>query len=327
MKEPAYILYGSSSLRTVNLQTGNIIKSRMPPMKNAFGEGITVFNNKIYQLTYKEGKAFVYDMQFNHINTLSYQGEGWGLTHDDRHLIMSNGSSTLFWRDPQNLSIQRQIRVTDRGQEVSGLNELEYVNGQIYANVFPTTRIARIDPESGQITGWLDTSSLQKEAGGYNRNAVSNGIAYHPDRDTFFITGKYWSKVFEVKLIDSESTPIKNPMPQPVQPVVPVKPVPVGVSVYLQGHAQSIQPSMNGFEYSGNRLIGTLYGPGNANFNLYLYQRPVNSKKWKIVARSTGPYSKERIEYKPPRGNYVYRWQIHAATGQSGMALFHEQRD
>lgn len=338
-------LNGRSSVRKVNIDTGRPVQNRKMTLPNAFGEGLTVLNGRVYQITYKEGKAFVYDKNLNSLQTFSYSGEGWGLTNDNTSLIMSNGSSTLYWRNPHNFAIEKQLRVTDNGKEVSGLNELEYVNGQIYANIFPTPRIARIDAQTGQVTGWLDVSGLRRESNNANNiRAVSNGIAYNADKGTFFLTGKYWSTVFEVKLSDFSApintptpiipTPVTPPVPQPVPVTPPPAPKPIPApshnsytdTSYIPGLSHKVLPSMDGFAYSGGRLSGQINGPQGTNFNLYLYQRPANSRQWKMVAKSVQPGSQDRIDYQAPRGNYIYRWQVHTSERQGGEISFQEQR-
>jgi glutaminyl-peptide cyclotransferase len=192
--------YGESDLRRVVLATGKI-KRKIEKNEKYFGEGVTVFKNRIYQLTWRENVTFVYSLDtWRVVKKLSYEGEGWGLTHDRRHLVMSNGSNEIVFRDPVDFEVKRRIEVTDRDGDVTGLNELEWVKGQILANVWPTDRIVRIDPTTGEVTGSYDMSSLRAME---SREAdVTNGIAYMSRSDRLFVTGKYWAHVYEVILRD-----------------------------------------------------------------------------------------------------------------------------
>ena len=189
-------LYGHSSLRKVNLKTGMVLKKHSLPSL-FFGEGITVFGTKIIQLTWKSKMGFVYNKEnFEVLQTFHYPTEGWGITNDGRRLIMSDGSSTLFFLDPETFKEVDKIDVLDQeGAAVKGINELEYIKGEIFANIWPTTRIARISPKTGRVTGWIDLAGivpLEKDAD------VLNGIAYDEKNDRLFVTGKLWPKVFEI---------------------------------------------------------------------------------------------------------------------------------
>lgn len=177
--------------------------------KDFFGEGITILNNKIYQLTYREHKVFVYDAAtFKKINELSWLYEGWGMTNDGKRIIISNGSSNLFFVNPDDFKILSQVSVTDNYGPVSAVNELEYVNNFIYANVYGTDFIIKIDPQTGSVVGRIDCSGiLQKSGMNYNAQNypgssgnVLNGIAYDSAKNTFYITGKMWPALFEIKL-------------------------------------------------------------------------------------------------------------------------------
>lgn len=194
-------LYGRSSLRKVNLKTGKVLQRHAKPSRY-FGEGITVLNNKIFQVTWQSRVAFVYDRNsFRILNTFAYDGQGWGITYDGRSLIMSDGTATLRFLDPQTFRVINRIEVTDSNQPVTGLNELEYVRGEIYANVWNTDRIARIAPDTGRVVGWIDLHGL---LGAEHRDQpvdVLNGIAYDPEQDRLFVTGKLWPKLFEIKLV------------------------------------------------------------------------------------------------------------------------------
>lgn len=191
-------LNGHSSLRRVELETGEVVQ--IERLSTAyFGEGITVWEDQIVQLTWKSGQGFVYDKEtFTLERTFSYEGEGWGLTHDGQRLIMSDGTSWLRFLDPETLSELDRVQVRDKGEPVVRLNELEWVRGQVWANVWQTPRIARIDPETGTVLGWIDFTSLvaQEPAGVLNGIAVRNGDV--------FVTGKRWSHVYQVKIVPAE---------------------------------------------------------------------------------------------------------------------------
>ena len=193
-------IYGKSELRKVELKTGRVLKSNRLP-ERFFGEGITAWGNKIIQLTWREKKGFVYEKDgFGLVREFSYATEGWGLTHDDKRLVMSDGSSYLHFLDPQTFKETGRIAVSDRGLPVSNLNELEYVRGKIYANVWPTERIAIISPETGDIEAWIDLSGLVRGLGIPPGEDVLNGIAYDSEHDRLFVTGKFWPKLFEIQL-------------------------------------------------------------------------------------------------------------------------------
>jgi glutamine cyclotransferase len=195
-------LEGESTLRKVELDSGDVLQMRELD-EEYFGEGIAVLNGRIYQLTWRSGVAFVYDAEtFELLKTFSYEGEGWGLTTDGERLIMSNGTNTLVFRDPETFAVAGQIDVRDSGIPVPDLNELEYVDGEIWANVWQTDRVARIDPASGQVIGWIDLSGLlsEEEREGHDVD-VLNGIAYEPESGRIFVTGKLWPNLFEIELV------------------------------------------------------------------------------------------------------------------------------
>ena len=191
--------YGLSSLRWVDLHTGKPIKEHTLPQKY-FGEGITVFNDKIIQLTWKSNVGFVYDkISFRLVREFIFPFEGWGITHDGTSLIMSDGTAALRFFDPENFKEKRRVNIIGDNGPVDKLNELEYVNGKIYANIWKTDKIAIIEPESGRVTGWLDLSGLLgKERVGYSVD-VLNGIAYDPVKDSLYVTGKLWPWLFEIE--------------------------------------------------------------------------------------------------------------------------------
>jgi glutamine cyclotransferase len=194
-------LNGMSELRLVDLETGEVLESHRLTSEY-FGEGVTVLGDKIFQLTWLTGIAFVYDKEsFEQIGTFSYDTEGWGLTNDGSSLIMSDGSDQIFYRDPETFEVTRQISVHDGGNQIFNLNELEYIDGVIWANVWKTNFIARIDPESGQVIDWLDLTALeaQVQAAGEHID-VLNGIAWNPETNTVYITGKLWPTLFEIEL-------------------------------------------------------------------------------------------------------------------------------
>lgn len=193
---------GDSQLRLVDLENGAVLKS-VDLNSDEFGEGVTVLGDRIYQLTWKTEIAHVYDLAtFEEIGTRSYAGQGWGLTTDGTSLIMSNGSDQIVFRDPDTFEISRTISVRDGDTAISQLNELEYVNGVIWANVWMTNLIARIDAETGEVIDWLDLSALDAEVRTANSNVdVLNGIAWNSDTGTMLVTGKYWPTLFEIKLL------------------------------------------------------------------------------------------------------------------------------
>jgi glutamine cyclotransferase len=192
---------GQSSLRKVNPDDGAVLMVHSLT-DEYFGEGITIFNEKIYQLTWQSYTGFIYDKStFMMMEEFYYNMEGWGITHNGKELIISDGSSTLYFLDPVTLEILREISVSDDNGHVNNLNELEYVNGEIFANIFYSYRIARINPETGKVVGWIDLSGiLSNEKFDYPVD-VMNGIAYDTDADRLFITGKLWPQVFEIRLI------------------------------------------------------------------------------------------------------------------------------
>lgn len=198
-------LEGESTLRRVDLESGEVLQSRELD-DEYFGEGIAVMNDRIYQLTWQSRTCFVYDQEtFDLLGTFSYEGEGWGLTADGERLIMSDGTSRLVFRDPETFAELGQIDVRDAGIPVSRLNELEYVEGEIWANVWQTDRVARIDPTSGLVTGWIDLSGLlSPEERQTHTVDVLNGIAYDAETGRVFVTGKWWPKLFEIELVSSE---------------------------------------------------------------------------------------------------------------------------
>jgi glutamine cyclotransferase len=192
-------LYGQSTLRRVELDTGMVIQLYALP-DQFFGEGITVLDDKIIQLTWQSNRGFVYDKHsFDLLQEFSYPTEGWGITHDDSSLIMSDGTATLYFLNPETFEKVSQIEVYDVGP-VTELNELEFINGEVYANIWKEDKIAIINPQSGQVTGWIDLEGIQ-DLENLDGNDVLNGIAYDAEEDRLFVTGKGWSQLFEINLI------------------------------------------------------------------------------------------------------------------------------
>ncbi len=191
-------LEGRSTLRRVDLATGEVLQSRDLSPEH-FGEGVAVVGDRIYQLTLETGTCFVYDREtFAVLETYAYPGAGWGLASDGKRLVMSDGSDRLVFRDPATFAALGHVDVRDGGVEVSNLNELEVVGGEIWANVWLTDRIARIDPASGRVTGWIDLAGLLSAAEAGTAD-VLNGIAHDPATGRVFVTGKLWPALFEIE--------------------------------------------------------------------------------------------------------------------------------
>lgn len=191
--------YGASSLRKVELATG-VVQQQHDLASDLFGEGIALWNDQIVQLTWKNRVAIVYDRAtFVEVRRHTYQGVGWGLTSDGRQLIMSDGTATLRFLDPETFQVRRQVTVRDGTRRVTQLNELEYIEGEVYANIWYEDRIARIAPATGQVVGWLDLTGLLPAAQRPNRDAVLNGIAYDAQQHRLFVTGKHWPLLFEIR--------------------------------------------------------------------------------------------------------------------------------
>ncbi|UAL09478.1 glutaminyl-peptide cyclotransferase [Caulobacter segnis] len=191
-----------SFIRKWNLETGFSEQERLLDSRY-FGEGIVDWKNRLYELTWTDEIGFIYDIDtFEKVGEFSYSGEGWALTRDDKRLIMSDGTSFIRFLDPETLKETGRIEVTDHGVPVRNLNELEYVKGELLANVWQTTRIARINLATGEVTAWIELAGLLKEAGVTGqRDDVLNGIAYDAAKDRLFVTGKLWPKLFEIKLL------------------------------------------------------------------------------------------------------------------------------
>lgn len=196
-------LTGESSLRRVDLETGDVLQIYELP-SNLFGEGITVFDDKIIQLTWQSQIGFVYDKSsFDLLQNFSYSTQGWGITTDGTRLIMSDGSANLYFLNPETFEKTGQVEVHDGNVSVTKLNELEYINGEVYANVWLTNKIAIINPNTGQVTGLIDLTGIYTPGTGDSNN-VLNGIAYDSANNRLFVTGKKWSQLFEIKLIEAD---------------------------------------------------------------------------------------------------------------------------
>lgn len=192
--------YGESTLRRVEMETGRVLQS-VDVASQYFAEGITLLGGKIYQLTWENQLGFIYDpATFERTGTFRYDGAGWGLTNDGQSLILSDGTSQIRFLDPSTFAVRRTVNVTDRGRPLRDINELEYVKGEIFANVWHTDRIARIDPETGRVTGWIDLAGLLPPSDRGGSEAVLNGIAYDEAGDRLFVTGKLWPKLFEIRI-------------------------------------------------------------------------------------------------------------------------------
>ena len=192
--------YGQSSVREVNRENGAILRKRNLPA-HVFGEGLTLIGDELWVITWQEKTAYVLDpSSFRTLRNHTYEGEGWGLTHNGSELIMSDGSATLKFRSPKDMAVKKSLSVTEQGRPQKQLNELEFIKGSIFANVYTTDRIARIDPDSGEITGWLDLSALRAQLPKPNRAEALNGIAYDAETGNLLVTGKYWPRMFEIKL-------------------------------------------------------------------------------------------------------------------------------
>ena len=194
--------YGLSSLRKVVLQTGEVEQIRRLS-STIFGEGLALYDDKIIQLTWKSGVGFIYDRRtFDMIRSVAYPGEGWGITYDGERFVMSDGSSTLYFRDKVTFEELGRVIVRDEDSQVRHLNELEFVKGEIYANIWQEDRIARIDPASGRVTAWIDLEGLLQPESARTGADVLNGIAWDAVSDRLYVTGKYWPSLYEIRLVE-----------------------------------------------------------------------------------------------------------------------------
>jgi glutamine cyclotransferase len=195
-------LNGESSLRKVVLETGEVV-DRFDLGEQYFGEGLALSGSRLLQLTWRSGLGFIYDLPtFSVVGTFTYSGEGWGLTNDASTLMLSDGSSSLRFLDPATFEELGSVTVRDGGAPVEDLNELEYIDGQVYANIWQTDRVAIIDPTTGRVNGWIDLRGLLSAGDAVGGDAVLNGIAYDAATGRLFVTGKLWPKLFEIELVE-----------------------------------------------------------------------------------------------------------------------------
>jgi len=196
-------LEGQSVVREVRLEDGKVLREAEIESRY-FGEGIVDWKGKLISLTWQHGIGFIWDRAtFRKIGTFKYRGEGWALTRNDHEIVMSDGTPYLRFLDPETLKEKRRIQVTADGHPVSRLNELEWVKGEVLANIWLTDRIARIDPVTGKVKGWIDVSALSAQSGRRSRDDVANGIAYDRKKDRLFVTGKNWPVLYEIKLAET----------------------------------------------------------------------------------------------------------------------------
>jgi len=199
-------LNGQSTLRQTRLETGEIVRQQHVDAAH-FTEGLAESDGQLVQLTWRSNVAFVYDLaDFSRRRTFKYPGEGWGLTRDEAGFILSDGTEYLRFLDPNTFREVRRVTVTDGGMPVRNLNELEYIHGEVYANVWHTDRIARISPQDGRVLGWLDLKGLISDAERRHPEAVLNGIAYDAASHRLFVTGKLWPRLFEIAIVPRSQT-------------------------------------------------------------------------------------------------------------------------
>lgn len=303
-------LNGQSSVRITDLASGAVLQSRAPTLATAFGEGLTVLNGIAYQLTYTEGKAFKYDAQtLESTGTFSYSGQGWGLTNDGKSLIMSDGSARLTWRDPNTFAIQRTVNVTQAGVLVRGINEMEYVNGKIYANVFPTNRMVVIDPATGAVNLWFDLTPLAQDAGAIALSSenVPNGIAYNPERQSLLLTGKNWPYTYEISL--SSFTGTTTPA-NPTTPSGTVTTTPAS-GVYKLVNRRSGLALTATSAVNGQQLVQQAY-TGTTNQQWMLNK---TSTGYTFINRATGK-AMDVSGGSTTNGAKVVQWTLTGATNQ-----------
>ena len=203
-------LYGQSSLRLVDPATGTV-QAETDLDASFFAEGLALLQDKLYQLTWRENTGFVYDAStFEQLRTFNYQTEGWGLTTDGSALILSDGTNTLYWLDPGTMQVVRQVNVSYQGQSVEYLNELEFINGLIFANIYLTDTIVAVNPDDGNVVSLIDLTGLRPEQNQSMQGEVLNGIAYDAINDKLYLTGKNWPSLYEIRLVpQSLPTPTK----------------------------------------------------------------------------------------------------------------------
>jgi glutaminyl-peptide cyclotransferase len=189
-----------STIRKVKLETGEVVQKR--DVSGVFGEGIVLWKDRLLELTWQHHLGFIYDANtFEPRGRFEYPGEGWGLTHDGKRIIMSDGTPELRFWDPETLKETGRLTVTDDGRPVAYLNELEFIKGEIWANVWQTDRIARIDPATGKVVGWIDLAGILPNSDRNDLTDWLNGIAYDSAAGRIFVTGKKWPKLFEIRLV------------------------------------------------------------------------------------------------------------------------------
>lgn len=194
--------YGTSSVRRVDMETGSV-EARQDLPSHLFGEGIAIFGDELFQLTWKAGTVHIYDLAtMEPKRKLTYSGDGWGLTSDGKSLIRSDGTDTLYFHDPKDFAEQRRIRVNLDGAEVREINEMEYVEGEIWANVWKKEYIVRISPKNGNVLGWIDLRGLFDVNSVADPDSVLNGIAWDAGAKKLYVTGKLWPEVFELKVVE-----------------------------------------------------------------------------------------------------------------------------
>jgi len=194
-------LYGQSSLRMVDPATGTV-QAETDLDASFFAEGLALLQDKLYQLTWRENTGFVYDAStFEQLRTFNYQTEGWGLTTDGSALILSDGTNTLYWLDPGTMQVVRQVNVSYQGQSVEYLNELEFINGLIFANIYLTDTIVAVNPDDGNVVSLIDLTGLRPEQNQAMQGEVLNGIAYDSINGKLYLTGKNWPSLYEVRLV------------------------------------------------------------------------------------------------------------------------------
>jgi len=198
--------HGESSLRKVRMETGELVQ-RVNLPREYFGEGITICNNQIVQITWQSQTGFVYNLKdFHFLRQFTYPGEGWGLTTHGSEIYMSDGTPEIRVLDGNTLQEKHRIKVHDGATPITELNELEYVEGEIFANIWHTDRIARISPQTGKVLGWIDLTGLLSPIYRRDEEAVLNGIAYDPQKKRLFVTGKLWPKIFEIKIVPKKTS-------------------------------------------------------------------------------------------------------------------------
>jgi glutaminyl-peptide cyclotransferase len=201
-------LNGRSSLRKVRLETGEVVR-QIPLSNQYFGEGITILGNEIVQLTYRTEVGFVYSLQDFHLfRQFTYKGEGWSLTHNATSVFMDDGTDQIRIWDPKTLAERRRITVHEGAKKIDNVNELEYVEGELYANIWQTNRIARISPVTGAILGWIDLDGILSPMYRNGTEDVLNGLAYDSLHKRLFVTGKFWPNLFEIRVVPNSANPV-----------------------------------------------------------------------------------------------------------------------